>query len=86
MSDVEKTVINKVVVALVALGAPVLGAVAVWLQKVVGIHMDPTVAATYVGTVVTGVVVLGLRYLHGLDVWQRLVRFGQEVIDASKEV
>lgn len=85
MSDVEKTVVNKVVVALVTLGAPVIGAVAMWLQKVVGIHMDPAVAATYVATVVTGVIVIGLRYLHGLDVWQRLVAFGKEVVDASHD-
>lgn len=85
-TPIEKSIAAKVTTAVVAVLTPVIGALAFWLQDKLGIDMDPAAAAAFVGSVVAGVALVGFRYLHGLDVWQRLTHFGADVLDAGEQV
>lgn len=67
--------------------APLVGALAFWLQDKLGINMDPAVAVGYIVTVVSAVAVAAGTWLHNRGKWEATVAETAALHDmASAEV
>jgi hypothetical protein len=64
---VLRSTISRLVAVLVPVLSGVLGAGLLWLQNAVGIDLqvDPAVAAAFIGTIVLGGCLVGLKWLEG---------------------
>lgn len=67
INDAMSSYISRIVAAATPVLAGVLGAGLYWLQNAIGIDLqvDPAVAATFIGTIVLGAVLAGLKWLEG---------------------
>ena len=65
--DALASYISRIVAALTPVLAGVLGAGLYWVQDAIGIDLqvDPAVAAAFIGTVVLGAALMGLKWLEG---------------------
>jgi hypothetical protein len=66
--------ISRVVAAIVPVLSGVLAAGLLWLQNAVGIDLqvDPAVAAAFVGTIVLGGCLVGLKWLEGRAQFEKI--------------
>lgn len=66
--------ISRVVAALTVPISAVIAAVLLWFQNSIGIDLqvDPAVAATFVGTIVLGGALLGVKWLEGRAAFEKV--------------
>ncbi len=81
--DALTSVIGRVVAALTPVLAGLLAAVLFWVQDAVGIDLqvDPAVAAAFIGTIVLGGCLTGLKWLENRGHWERAVLIGKKMHD-----
>ncbi|HEY3020989.1 MAG TPA: hypothetical protein VGJ32_12400 [Solirubrobacteraceae bacterium] len=69
-----RSTIGRVVAALTPVLAAAIGAAALWLQNVIGIDLqvDPAVAAAFIGSIILGGCLLGLKWLEGRASFEKI--------------
>ncbi len=79
--DALTSVIGRVVAALTPVIAGLLAAALFWVQDAVGIDLqvDPAVAAAFIGTIVLGGCLTGLKWLENRGHWERAVLEGEKL-------
>lgn len=78
----QSTFARTVALKLTPVLLPVLGALSVWLQNVIGIDMNPTVAAAFVVSVVVGAAAAIVAYVHNHGKGAALL--GQSILELEK--
>ncbi len=77
--EVVTSTIGRRVTGLIALGTPVFTAVCAWLQKKVGINLDPAALTAFIASVVAGVSIIGFKWLGNRGSWERTAVEGYHV-------
>lgn len=73
----ESKIARYVALILTPILLPLIGAAAIWLEKNIGVHVDPVVATGYVVTVVGGVALAIYKWLEGR------AHFEQQALNAT---
>lgn len=63
--------IGRIAVALTVLAVPLLTGLCAWLQKELGIHLDPAELATFIATMGAGIVISGYKWISNRGEWER---------------
>jgi hypothetical protein len=72
----DKTVDNKIgawVAALVALAVPVVTAFCAWVQRKIGIKLDPAELTAFIASMGAGIIVTAFKWLSNRGTWERSV-------------
>lgn len=69
--NVAKSTIGRWVAAGVALAVPVITAFCAWLQKEVGINLDPASLTAFITSIAAGAAILGFKWLSNRGDWER---------------
>ena len=65
--------IGKLAVALTALAVPLLTGLCAWLQKELGVKLDPAELATFIATMGAGIVITGYKWIANRGDWERSI-------------
>jgi hypothetical protein len=77
--SVATSSIGRWVTGLIALGTPVLTALCAWLQKEVGINLDPAALTAFIASMAAGISIISFRWLANRGSWERTAVEGYHV-------
>jgi hypothetical protein len=80
--EFEKVATSKIgrwVSAGIALMVPVLTALCAWLQKKIGINLDPAALTAFITSMAAGIAITGFKWLSNRGDWERLAVEGYQV-------
>jgi hypothetical protein len=69
--DVVESKLGRWVAGLTALSVPVVTAFCAWLQKKVGIKLDPASLTAFIASMAAGIVITAYRWLSNRGGWER---------------
>jgi hypothetical protein len=78
-NKIVESTIGRRVSALVALGVPVITALCAWLQKEIGINLDPASLTAFITSMAAGISITGFKWLSNRGDWERLAVEGYHV-------
>jgi hypothetical protein len=65
---------------------PVVGGLAFWLQKVIGIHMDPAEATGYIVAIVAGAGLTAYKWVHNRGEFEKAALEVHKLYEAGREL
>jgi hypothetical protein len=77
--NVATSSIGRWVAAGVGLAVPVITAFCAWLQKEIGINLDPASLTAFIASMAVGIAVLGFKWLGNRGDWERTAVEGYHV-------
>lgn len=77
--EVATSNIGRWATALIALGTPVFTALCAWLQKKVGINLDPAALTAFITSMAAGAAIIGFRWLANRGSWEKTAVEGYHI-------